>query len=664
MPVALVSSLVTFKSNSKPVARDCDSFLPVYVSGQVCKVYVEDDFPWWCLKLGRVDEDGAWFVIGCEGKTSHAKTTPVDRWIEEQRGVRSKRYYALVEMISHKTWRFFFNGAVVAFEEIMRKISGVLPEISNVTHDRVVYSAEYESANPKSLALGISAELPDWIAVDESKTVLSRSPGIFLKYRRGGEAFSAEIQKSDPSRIVVRDVDGMDENAVERVVLEIREMSRRYEPLLPGSRPKKSLPKGSTRFASINNVILPEVIFAEEIPEVEASGRYALEHEGTYYTCPLGYYPCVTENRKMKNNDEIKFIVKCSSRGKPNVQRSTSESNYVFVNQSRVLREGDRGKCSRTLLTLLSANVDAHREGVEQDEHAFLRAVASSLKIDLDPVKFRAEHVFDPWIAKQENPFRSPDEILNEFRDPSAPLSGLRYYRVLEEAFDCNVVLISVTKTKTSFWIPKSDDLYVWKPKETERTSLIVANTSAEEGAFKRTYYEYVPYRKALSSVLENKTEYVNSQRCTWDGSRVTRVIPAGSGWTGQQLNEDGKCVALERDGRWYTCVDAPRDLPVKQIKEESLPTITDLGERVASVDVLRGKVIGAWLEREPIYCPLKPSAPGDRPYPRGPRCAHVRRPLFGEEANRSRPKQVTLYGGRSLSEWASTARRYGSRLC
>lgn len=713
------------------VVTDCDDFLPFYAIRERYTVYVEDNFPWWYIRTPLIRENNLWFIIGVDGYFKVPKTTILDLWIEKKYQIKSKRRYVTVEYTKNNEWQFNVNHTLINVEHVFGRMQRVLYNISDIKYTNVTYSLACEEINIRALAVAIAHPLIDWIAVNERKYILTDCNTLDLAYGHMGKKFFCHIDKSNPTSILIDNIENATEEDIIKTCDDIIALSKNNlyassvcESLVTDYRYVRKYPKEYTRFASINNTILPEIINPVDVPRVEAEGRTVLPYEGALYTCPINYVPCLTENRKMSNNDTVKFVVKCNSRGKPNLQRRTETSKYVFLNQSHMLQENDHGECRNKICSLLSIPTSSVRVGVIQDSSAFIRAVLKALELKIDPIQYRRSHKFNPWIVKQENPYCTPTEIVETFRVNDANpemevhevIDGERYYRLLEEAFDINIILVTLSKNNVDFCIPNVVDsnkdeapIYVWTPKIGKRSVIIVKNLSIETGAFRQPCYEYIqiPSLNVTSSIDKTTPAHVvntNASAKYFHNALKNKVIrfakiphiytstipilsvstsnTTSPLWTGQQVNKDGICIGLEKNGVWYSCLSAPHDLPQKSIDESKLPllrssmepecllnsigVIRSPSEDVVApmVDIYRKQAIGIWVTPN-LYYPIQPTSLDIcTNIPRGPRYLYFKRSIFKESITYNKPKFQIIYGTDNIQSWIqSLTLRHGTSI-
>lgn len=646
--------------------------MPICCCEDTYKIYVEDNFPWYDLKQTFLVEAKYWFMVSHEGFRKSSKTTLLDEWIIGKTEMKSKTYYTQVNYSSKQgCWKFKFNHYLADIDEFLNELRKIIGPNINASYEDVTYSANVEEMDLSSLIYGITTipEARKWVSVIEKKFVASESKSISLSIHHEEMTMIIKIEKNTPTRFMIKNVKRATEDEIKMICFRMCELAEvgfqdyvkdmaKYGIYVSKTKSNTRLPKGFSRYASINNVIMPEIIPKHKVEKVKSEGKSVLEYDGQYWTCPIGYIPCITENRKMNNNDTVKMIVKCNSRGKPNIQRTTTESNYTFVNPSRVIQDGDVGMVGPKTKSLLGVVGTMNRFGVNQDKNSFLRCVFKALNITTDPDEFRRNHKFNPWIVKQENRYKDVDEILEEFADTEKTFCSSRYHRAIEEAFDVNIVLIDMTKTGVDYHIPDTDTMYLWNPVESRKTIVVVRNASVETGAYKRICHELIRFDGKNYYIkdpicIRNKNIRIKSQRYAFsNGARLRMLVLPNKEWTGQQINEDGKCVALERNGRWFSCFDAPKNLPAKSIIENNLPTFSDInwGKDRLRLDTKGDHTIGVWVGKRGLYIPIRPSIV--KGYDIGMRCVQIKRSMFGEEGNISKRKYVTIVGGDNMKSW------------
>lgn len=647
------------------------------------KVYIEDDFPWWSLPFGSLDDKSQWIVVGANGIVKTSRAVEFDTWVGKRTERKSKRYYVVVKYFQQKdVWKCDLNHNNIDVADIEKTLFEVLGTSTPMTFQQTVYSMELQFMNVRSFmyAVGTDESVSQRYTIAEKKMPAAYSNVISVVVSDGDSQFDVTISKDRPQMLLIKNVVHATEDRITTLCNEMSRISENsvvaYQCMmqiygveydLSGRHAAEALPSGYARYASTSNVIVPQIIGPREVDQVRKEGREVLEHNGKLWTCPLGYFPYVTDNRKMNNNDTEPTIIKCNTRAKPNTQRHTAESHYVFSNSSHMVQEGDRGIAPGAIRYHLGTSRNLVRVGVKQDAHSFLRCVFKALRFKKDPVAFRTEHDFNPWIAKQENPFWDPEDIVAAFRDTNRSLDSSRFYRIVEEAFDVDIVLIDSFKDDTiRFHLPPVDDIYIWHPRLAKTVIGIIRNHTVESGAFKMVHHELIAfdeqptkYDLADSYIIANKVLYVDSQSCTYDHRNVTsRLLPYLS-WEAQQLNDGGHCIALRTKNFWLTCFDRPHALPVEKTVEEDLPDARRalafvrkvFPERSSYVDVQGRNIIGVWTDD--TYCPTKTTPLKTMHDVKiGRRCMELKRSIFGEESNRSKQKSVTILGVENLQTW------------
>lgn len=644
------------------------------------KLYIEDAFPWWSLPFGSLDDSTIWIVIGVNGTVKTSRVAAFDSWIQTRTERKSRRYYFVARY--GKGWECDLGHSNVNVADVEETFRAVLGASIRLEFQQTEYCMHVPFMNVRSLMYAIATDekVSRNYAVTEKKMPASYSTSVSISVFDDDSRFDVTIAKDKPRALMIKNVVDMSEYKITEMCDTMSSISENavvaYYSMMkvcgivcevPGLHVTESLPSGYARYASTSNVILPQIINVADVDRVKQEGREILEHNGKLWTCPLGFFPYVTDNRKMNNNDTERTIVKCNTRAKPNTQRHTTDSHYVFNNPSHMVQDGDRGTAAGAIRYHLGTARNLVRVGVEQDEHSFLRCVFRALASKTNPVEFRTHANVNPWIAKQENPYLDPDEIVRNFRDTSRSFDSSRLYRIVEEAFNVDIVLIDMFKgDDVHFHIPSVDDVYIWRPRCAKSVVGIIRNHTVESGAFKTVYHELIAfdgqparYNLSDSHVIANKTLYVNSQSCTFDHHRMTvRLLPSLQ-WEAQQLNDSGHCIALRTGDFWLTCFDRPHVLPVEVIVEENLPDPQSAStfvrsifrSEVSHVDVSGRDIIGVWVGN--VYCPTKTTDRVSlRDIQTGRRCMELKRSIFGEIPNRSKRKSVVICGAEHLQDW------------
>ena len=663
-----------------PMAAFCGNF----------KVYVEDAFPWWTIPFGTVDDKSHWIVVGVDGVVKTGRTIAYDTWVAQRTEMKSKRYYVVVEYLrDEKIWKCNLNHNNVDVSEIEKTLFLALGTSTPMTFQQTEYSMELPFMNIRSFMYAICTDedVARNYMIMEKKLPAAYSSIVTILVSDGDSHFEITISKEKPQHLWIKQLHRMTEEKIMNMCNRMSEISRNaicgYHCMMQiydvdydrsGRHIAESLPSGYARYASTSNVIVPQIIGPEDVDRVRSEGREILEHNDKLWTCPIGYFPCVTDNRKMNNNDIERTIVKCNTRAKPNRQRVTVESNYIFNNSSHMIQEGDIGTVPGAIRFHLGTSETILRIGVKQDAHSFLRCIYKALKIKTDPADFRMDHEFNPWIAKQENPYWSPEEITSSFRDLNRSFDSSRFYRIVEEAFDINIVLIDSFKDDSiHFHIPPVDDIYIWRVRPSKTVIGVIRNHTVVSGAFKMIHHELIAfdwlrdkYNLISTHVIENKNLYVKSQVCTYDRRVLTPCLLPSLKWEAQQLNDGGHCIALRTKNFWLTCFDRPHVLPVEKTIEKDLPDASSALEfmrdvfpkRGSYIDVKGRDIIGVWADD--TYCPTKSTGRKSLPdVPVGRRCMEMKRSIFDEIPNQSKQKSVLIRGVESLETWIHAYKLY-----
>ena len=139
------------------------------------KVYIEDDFPWWSLPFGSLDDKSQWIVVGANGVVKTTRAVEFDTWVGKRTERKSKRYYIVVKYFQQKNvWKCDLNHNNIDVADFEKTLFEVLGTSNPMTFQQTVYSVELPFMNVRSFmyAIGTDESVSQRYTIAEKKIKL------------------------------------------------------------------------------------------------------------------------------------------------------------------------------------------------------------------------------------------------------------------------------------------------------------------------------------------------------------------------------------------------------------------------------------------------------------------------------------------------------------
>lgn len=300
----------------------------------------------------------------------------------------------------------------------------------------------------------------------------------------------------------------------------------------------------------------------QEADEYRRMGRVVIQYpsDGKYvrwYTSPSDDLFVGLKLNRLSNKHKFKYIITCYS---SNHLENPSRETYTYY-------RGDDGsrkdiKSDLTTLRILSPG----RKGplpvaltVEHNLHGYSRlgvggtfvgCLEHALEIKTDEMGMIMESMMDKGIlnvVRQEVWTKTHDEILYDINDTDA-IDGCKYYRLFEEMYDCNILLIEIGfRGKHTISIPPCKGIYIWDVRKCNKYVVIIKNV-------RKLYDDYMTsYELVVDSdgnALFDRDDALVSAIVTFKSARTIRSDMRDKHVIQQYINEYGKCnmVTTDRD--------------------------------------------------------------------------------------------------------------------
>jgi hypothetical protein len=588
--------------------------IPVLNMGGKCKIYTRDKFPWNLINLYCDDEQYITFIFEQRLQSNINKSNKLDVWYSLKRGLKYKLNIAhgIIKII-RKNYIIinlsYVKHSLDSIIDILKEYDPFVKVIKTNIVKKITFSVKHY--NPYILRYCDLLDCP----------LKSNTKDIFAKIQTFN-LLSYNIIIDNKNKNVIK-VNCYSENIkgakLEKLmhcldsIYKIIFRKWNYLFLSYDINSEENIIQPTSkilRYIKTNYSVNPLLILREDLPKYIAKGYNHLEFNGNIYVCPGEYILVVSKNTKTANNDTLEYIVRCTLRGTSNNERNSLTSNYIFHKDSKILTEKDRGSINSKILQMIGLSGHYYRIGVIQDNHAFIRCVFKALDIeDLNVEEFRKSLKFNLSLCSQESNY-SLKELKDMFEDISIPLDGTIYYRIFEELYNINIVIIEVNYNKTDFISYLND--YIWHPKENVKTIVILKNMIIEEGAKFRAHYQLVLNADSISDL--RNTNIIENKKIFSSISEVFLPFQPEQ----QLINEKGKCIAIEYKGIWMSCYTRPYNVPfvnrnvkypnwnklIKTLADEEIQEwINKLTNKKIKKDTYNGRVIGLWVGN--IYFPV-----------------------------------------------------------
>ena len=196
----------------------------------------------------------------------------------------------------------------------------------------------------------------------------------------------------------------------------------------------------------------PTIIDEDETEDLEEYKDYIKfpKDENYCYQCKNKKYPYIgLLTNTLSNMNQFEYIPCCYKTLKHNIDAYyfNKEHNVVKKQQNiiktldRLLDEGHYGEIPKNLDTFLTSLYHTkdymfYRKGISKTKHSFLDCILHSLNVDEIPIK-------NFYVASQENPDLSLDEIKHLFEDKNTYMNPRRWIQLLEHIYECNIHVFS-----------------------------------------------------------------------------------------------------------------------------------------------------------------------------------------------------------------------------
>lgn len=328
--------------------------------------------------------------------------------------------------------------------------------------------------------------------------------------------------------------------------------------------------------------ILPIMIESkQDVQKYIEMGRAVIKYplKGKYkrwYTSPSNDYYVGLKPNRLPNKDLFEYIVVCYTSNHMNrISKETYNyyigRNYIKLKNSRdintlkILEDGRKGPISSLLETEL--NIKGYKR--LGTGGSFINCVEYALGIKrsnfMKILNIKKEKGILN-VVKQELWNMSDEDIYNNVKDYLYSIDGTIYYRLFEEIYKCNIIIIEIENNgKYKMSIPPYKRYYIWGPCKWDKYIVIVKNTrklyhNAE------IFYELIIYdddntasftkdNPFISKLIEMKASCEN----VYDNELISRKNVLS-----QFINDDGKCCLVHtKYGELKRCDIRPLYCPI-----------------------------------------------------------------------------------------------------
>lgn len=341
---------------------------------------------------------------------------------------------------------------------------------------------------------------------------------------------------------------------------------------------------GYSRKANVKPVVIP----VELVEEYHAMGYKTMEFHSKVVGCPPGMYPGVKVSNPYAELDKQELIPVCymtDHRLRTNsimsqflTSNAETRKKMFYSNSSRIITVKDgRGVLSNSIRKILDPfEFDKlFRIGIKHDRSSFLNCFGQSRAEILARTETLNDVFFE--VCKQELWYLSTDDIKRDFSDPSVFIDPDKFYRLLEELYDCNIYVINIfSSTDVSLSVPPCKGDYLWE----ERAAPAVVVLCYRNILDIETDYPHCEVVSSDAGIFLDPQCAVSKNLARLKRAQTTRIRAAPhlknlKNARGQLINEIGKCVAVLLDANfWVPCYERPRWLRECAFREDALPPI------------------------------------------------------------------------------------------
>jgi hypothetical protein len=325
--------------------------------------------------------------------------------------------------------------------------------------------------------------------------------------------------------------------------------------------------------------VKPFIVSEEKAVELEKEGRKTIRYpkKGSYsriYACPVGYYPGLKRNR-LPNKKIFKYLPACYITDH-SLNPSSNYSRYYFGNpqyevgaEARMIEYqsglyDEYGTVPEMLKKVLmggSSGREIFKVGSPKSKSSCLYCIHNYMGENFSEsviVDIRKNLTFNPCVCLQELWYMDLSEILSTARDPDHFLDPTLYVRALESVYRLNIYVFDVTKKHdVRLSIAKCPLPYIWEPIQGE--SIVIL---CYRDMFEFPHCECIRLDGTQSMRLRDyKSEYLALVKGPDLRKPFTLFEKYCSQALFQQINEDGKCVGILKDGIMEPCFWRPLDI-------------------------------------------------------------------------------------------------------
>jgi hypothetical protein len=295
----------------------------------------------------------------------------------------------------------------------------------------------------------------------------------------------------------------------------------------------------------------------EEANKYREMGRLVIKYplKGKYskwYTSPSDDLYVGLKLNRLSNKDKFKYIVNCYT---SNHYETPSRETYVYYHGDN----GSKKESAANLITLkilapgrrgplpIAMTVEYNLDGYMRigTGGLFVQCIATALGVDpRDYPKMVHKGIKNGLlnVVKQEAWNKSDDEILKDvIKNPDG-----KYYRLLEELYECNILLVEIGhRAKYVISIPSCKDKYIWEPRD-GKYIVVMKNQ-------KKLYDDHlVSYELVVngSKSTFNKKDPLVSAIVSFKLAHTMRSDVDEKGVKAQYITEHGKCnIVMTKHG-------------------------------------------------------------------------------------------------------------------
>lgn len=616
-------------------------------------LYAKDEYPSYETKIERTP--GTYIVMSVDNDLSNNKLiqSKSDIYNTNEMGKYIMRSMLNIKcdqkMISYKHKHIIQDNPDIIMEKILKRMN--INEKGIIMEKDTIYIIYTTTIIDPVIFMDIlqtneefkSSCLYDTIYLDERSTPISYRKFVRLKVKYGGISFRLKlvkhksVKRNGMSGCTKFRIDGINNSMDENIMISYcnalihvynkfsdDHKSFYYDEIFDD--PYKGIEYndfntsssktiiGSSRYGKNSGKSMPQLLDPsfDNIDEYIKKGYTIHNIDGKIVATEKDVIPIISRNHKMRTNNVDHFIIKGSINGRSN----NRNQDKILSNTGAILFPGQMGKTKGMFSMLLYSN-ELMRLGIKRSKSSFLSCIFEALDIPDDVEYFRKTKELNFWLTKQEMPYHTIDEIESEFRDTSKRLDSSKYIRLMENYFNCNIIVLRLeAKGRIKLETRMYDDNYIWHPQHRNRYIAIIRNYAIIEGLTYDPPYELLVKAKGekiISKVFED--ERLHNIKLSMVGFRRLRNPIDESKWDYQYVTNNGICKFIGKNTKdgilWMECVDRPLGLPFRNIVDEEICSfkyiLNHLEIKDAEVDVIdiNGSeyIIGIW---DKVYYPTR----------------------------------------------------------